>query len=252
MPRLKSAKSFAVPYLHKKQIEREAELLLAEYAEQMSPVVEPPVPLEELAGGILPLNLGFVDLQQLFECGDVHGAIWFEEGRVAIDHALNPDAHPNRRGRYHFTVAHEFGHWRLHRQHYLENKQQRELFPDGSVRPDVVCRSSQRREPVEWQADQFAACLLMPRRVVYAAWADFHGDDAPATVAEIQLLHPEYSNEPVFHRGRVLTSEQEKTDALKEAFCKPLADRFEVSPEAMRIRLEELELIVQEKPRMLF
>jgi Zn-dependent peptidase ImmA (M78 family) len=34
---------------------------------------------------------------------------------------------------------------------------------------------------------------------------------------------------------------------MKEEFCRPLADRFEVSREAMRIRLEQLGLLVLKK-----
>jgi hypothetical protein len=37
-----------------------------------------------------------------------------------------------------------------------------------------------------------------------------------------------------------------------EEFCAPLAKLFEVSPEAMRIRLEALELFVHERQGMLF
>lgn len=35
-------------------------------------------------------------------------------------------------------------------------------------------------------------------------------------------------------------------------FCRPLADTFRVSPEAMRIRLNELELLVRTKTGTLF
>lgn len=113
MPRRSGASGNDVPFLHRKQIEREADLLLAEYAEIIEPVLEPPVPIEELVGTVLKLRHQFLDLKSRFPYADVHGAIWFEEALIGIDSSLNPDLSPRRRGRYHFTLAHEIGHWRL-------------------------------------------------------------------------------------------------------------------------------------------
>ncbi len=174
MPRRNAVPGSEVPFLHEKQIEREAELLLAEYAEMIEPVLEPPVPVEELVG-TAQLRQKFLDLKSLFPYGDVHGAIWFEEALIAIDVTLNPDTSPRRRGRYHFTLAHEIGHWRLHRKHFVATPNQRLLFDDGNRKPDVVCRSSESKKPVEWQADTFAAVLLMPRKMMYSAWTKFRG-----------------------------------------------------------------------------
>jgi len=250
MARRSAAPRSEVPFLHEKQIEREADLLLAEYAEIIEPILEPPVPIEELIGTVLQLRHQFLDMRSLFPFADVHGAIWFEDALIGVDSLLNPDSHPRRRGRYHFTLAHEVGHWRLHRQHYIKNPAERLLFDDGSPKPDVVCRSSERKKPVEWQADTFAASVLMPRKLVYTAWAEFRdGDDRPV---ELRELHAARSGSPLFYRGQPAATEEERDNAVKEDFCRPLAERFEVSREAMRIRLEEFELIVRERPATLF
>jgi len=239
-----------VPFLHEKQIEQEADVLLAQYAEIIEPVLEPPVPIEEMVGTVLQLRQRFLDLKALFPFADVHGAMWFEEALIGIDSHLNPDLHPRRRGRYHFTLAHEIGHWRLHRQYYITNPGERRLFDDGTRKPDVVCRSSERKKPVEWQADTFAAFVLMPRKLVFAAWADFRGgDDRPV---EIRELHAACSGSPLFYHGQPAATEEERDIAVMEDFCRPLAERFEVSGEAMRIRLEVLQLIVRERPATLF
>jgi len=37
------------------------------------------------------------------------------------------------------------------------------MFTDREPEPTVICRSSQAKERVEWQADFFSFCLLMPR-----------------------------------------------------------------------------------------
>ena len=42
-------------------------------------------------------------------------ALWVNERRVEIDQRFDPHANPKMLGRYHFTLAHEAGHWRLHR-----------------------------------------------------------------------------------------------------------------------------------------
>jgi hypothetical protein len=250
MARRSAAPRGEVPFLHEKQIEREADLLLAEYAEIIEQVTQPPVPIEEIVGTVLKLQHRFLDLNALFPFADVHGAIWFEDAIIGIDSCLNPDSFPRRRGRYHFTLAHEIGHWRLHREHYMRNPAQRLLFDDGSPKPDVVCRSSERKKPVEWQADTFAAYVLMPRKLIYAAWSEFRGgDDQPVEVRE---LHAARSGSPLFYRGKPATTEEETDNAVKEDFCRPLAERFQVSREAMRIRLEGLNLIVRERPATLF
>lgn len=249
MPRRNAVPGGEVPFLHEKQIEREADLLLAEYAEMIDPVLEPPVPVEELVG-TAQLRQKFLDLKSLFPYGDVHGAIWFEDALIAIDFTLNPDTSPRRRGRYHFTLAHEIGHWRLHRKHFVATPNQGRLFDDGTRKPDVVCRSSESKMPVEWQADTFAAVLLMPRKMMYSAWTKFRGgDDRPV---ELRELHAARSGVEILYRGKLPASEEERDNAVKEDFCGPLAEQFEVSREAMRIRLESLELIVKKRPTTLF
>src|SRR5438105_1852191 len=164
-----------VPYLKKEVIEAEAKLVLAEYGQTHGEVTGPPIPVDEIVELHLKLTLEIMDLQQIFGFGDVHGAIWFKSQRVGIDQSLDPARTPAKRGRYHFTLAHEAGHWRLHRQLYLHHMDQPSLSADQDQNPDYVCRSSEKKKPVEWQADQFAAYLLMPRNLVKQSWLEWHG-----------------------------------------------------------------------------
>lgn len=251
MGRRSSAPNTGVPYLHEKQIEREADLLLDEYALKFSPVAKPPIPIDSIAELHLQLSLEYLDMKTLFPMADVHGAIWFQQARIGIDQNLDPDANPSRRGRYHFTLAHEVGHWRLHRQHFVSNPAQRTLFGDGTPHPDVVCRSSEVSQPVEWQANAFASCLLMPRRLVYGAWSSFRdGSDAPVAISEIRRSFDDAA--PLYHRGQLAIDQESRDLAMKEAFCRPLAESFQVSAEALRIRLEQLKLLVTMKENSLF
>lgn len=238
-----------IPFLQEKIIEQEADCLLQEFGLKFHEVNAPPVPVDEITELHLQLVLEYKDMKSLFPFADVHGAIWFEEGKIGIDSSLDPATNPSRRGRYHFTLAHEVGHWRLHRQHYITNPAERRLFDDGSQKPDVVCRSSERKKPVEWQADAFAALLLMPRKLVFAAWPVHRGgDDRPVEIGELYSAR----SGPLFYRGHVAATEEERDNAVKEEFCSGLAEQFQVSAEAMRIRLEGLNLIVRERPATLF
>jgi hypothetical protein len=61
-----------------------------------------------------------------------------------------------------YTLGHEIGHWELHSEDVRSGALS--LF-DGTR---IWCRDGS-RDPVERQAEMFAACLLMPREVLRAA-----------------------------------------------------------------------------------
>ncbi len=226
-----------VPFLRESQIEAEAQLLLGEYAQAGKWQVSAPVPVEDIIEMHLKLAFKIEDLQALLHVDDVLGAIWFKEKEIGVDVRLCPTTHPHLLGRYRFTLAHEAGHWRLHRQHYQEDPNQGKLF-DGRGQPAFVCRSSV-KPPAEWQADYFGGCLLMPREVVRSEWEAWRGNLDPVAVQQL----------PAVTVSRV---PKENERAAFEGFCRPFAGRFEVSAEAMRIRLENLGFLLREVPNMLF
>ena len=233
-----------VPHLESPAIEAAANELLREYSKKFGQAITTPVQVERIAEIHLQLVLEFKDMKAMFPMADVHGAIWFEEGLIAIDERLDPEVYPLMLGRYRFTLAHEVGHWCLHRHLFLlqDAPEQMVLLPIQSRVPDVVCRSTTRRRPIERQADEFAANLLMPRKMIRKAWADFRlGSDDEIQIA---ALRDKYQGRDPLFRGRQPESQQERDLAIKEDFSGPLAEQFAVSREAMRIRLEELELIV--------
>lgn len=238
-----------VPYLPKKRIEDEANLVLAEWGQTHGEFTAPPVPIDDIVEFHLQLTLEFEDMSQLFPFGDVLGALWIQEQRVAVSHTLDPTDNPQKVGRYHFTLAHEAGHWRLHRMYYLENPYQGALFGDGP-KPATICRSSETKKPAEWQADCFAACLLMPRKIVRAAWESWRGSLDAVGADQLRAgADPQPTTQLTDSGG---ATPEEVDYRLMEEFCRPLATAFRVSREAMRIRLEGLELLVRERPNMLF
>jgi hypothetical protein len=176
-----------VPYLYEEQIERDAAALLAEFAQARSVVIAPPIPIEDIVEKHLKLGIEFDDMHRLLDYPrsgfgldpDILGAIWFDDRRIVIDESLDPEENPSREGRYRFTLAHEGGgHWRLHRHLFAKDPAQVLLF-NGLGLPSVVCRSSQAKEPVEWQADFY--CVVS----AYAAQAGDGrmGRDVPGSQA---------------------------------------------------------------------
>jgi hypothetical protein len=227
----------AVPFLPEKRIEDEAALLLAEYAEKHGPVDVPPIPIDEIIELHLELAFELADLQQMFQHPDVHGALWVNERRVGVDQSLDPSLYPQKLGRFRYTLAHEGAHWRLHRPYYLKDPNQGLLVADAG-KPAYICRSSD-KSPAEWQADFFAANLLMPRQMVYAEWLAWRGDVQPVALDD-------------FRSAEVARANGCTDEEMMEDFCRPLALKFEVSPMAMRIRLEQLALMTREKVNLLF
>ncbi len=241
-----------VPYLKKEVIEAEAALVLAEYGQQHGQVTAPPIPIDEIVELHLKLTLEIMDLQQIFGFGDVHGAIWFRSQRVGVDQSLDPARYPAKRGRYHFTLAHEAGHWRLHRHLFLDRVDQPSLFLDQEPKPDYVCRSSEKKKPVEWQADQFAANLLMPRELVKRAWLEWRGNLEPIALDDLQEMRRQILTAEALRRSRFKLGDHTADDMVLEHCSRPLADQFQVSAEAMRIRLEELGFLLQKREASLF
>jgi len=243
-----------VRYLTEEEIEQDAKQLLVEYEETIGMPIELPVPVPEITTYHLALRLGFADLHQTLDIPmlrgqpDVLGAIWVDTEVVLIDLSLDPIRNPAMAGRYRFSVGHEIGHWRLHRSYVAKNASQASLF-GGSSEPTVICRSSQVTEPIERQANIFSSCLLMPRHLVHQEWQECLGHKRPLLLSDLR------SNGRVMMRAKPTVYAEGRTeaetvgDALFEEVSKPIARRFGVSPQAMRIRLEDLGLLLRQAPR---
>jgi hypothetical protein len=245
-----------VPYLHEEQIERDAAALLVEFAQARGIVIAPPIPIEDIVEKHLKLGIEFDDMHRLFDHPrsafgldpDILGAIWFDDRRIVIDESLDPEENPSREGRYRFTLAHEGGgHWRLHRRLFAKDPGQVSLF-NGPTSPSVVCRSSQAKEPVEWQADFYASCLLMPRKLVMAAWDEMFPDRKPRVLQPATPIEHPFVEIDRLRRSSSGSYFTGSDDLVLEHFVKPFADRFLVSAIAMRIRLEKLGLLHREVP----
>ena len=185
------------------------------------------------------LELGFcvADLQTELGHPDVLGGIWFGDRMIKVDQSLDPKITPKLLGRYRFTLAHEVGHWRLHRQHLMDDPSAKSLF-EANCEPAFVQRSGA-NPPEEIQANAFAACVLMPRQMVFDEWVKWRGAHDPVTISSLPV-------------GDYHSDRQANEEMAMDQFCKPLAERFEVSAQAMRYRLQKLELLVKEAEPRLF
>ena len=241
-----------VPFLAERQLEEEALVLLAEYCQEHGETTAPPIPVDEIVEIHLELTFELRDMPRLLGHEDIHGAIWINQRLVGVDQSLDPSVHPNRLGRFRFTLAHEVGHWCLHRQHYLQDPNQKSLLPETVTKPAYICRSTEGTKRVEWQANYFAACLLMPRKMVNAAWEAWRGNMKAVALDDLRSKEHEILTAEIQRRGGVKPGGNAPGDMLLEHYIRPLAEQFQVSPEAMRIRLEQIKLLVQKKEPSLF
>lgn len=216
-----------IRFLPEEDIETAALKTLASYGRRFGEVSEPPVPVEEILECDLELDFGLEDLVGAGLGQDALGAMWAAEQRVRIDSSLDPDEFPAKEGRYRFTVAHEVGHWQLHRHLFLANASQNSLFGALSE-PSVVCRANPpKKPPIEWQADAFAAQLLMPKHMVARAWEESRRSPSPFFVGE---------KTPSASRRRF------QLDPA-ETLASELSNTFGVSLQAMKIRLRNIGLL---------
>jgi Zn-dependent peptidase ImmA (M78 family) len=140
-----------------------------------------------------------------------------ENGKIFINEELMTRKFSE--GRYRFTVAHEIGHWLLHQAVLQGNKKlTASLFRKEAIinnqegTQTILCRKGD-KNPGEWQANKFAALLLMPPQLVLPLY---------------RKLQEKYEED--------LGSEIQKKIIFK------MADRFNTSLEATRIHLKELNL----------
>jgi Zn-dependent peptidase ImmA (M78 family) len=150
-----------------------------------------PVPVTEIAQ-----KLGAIVTYHPFDSKDnLSGVLFKEQGNTKI--AVNSSDPPTRQR---FTIAHECGH--------LVLKHKGDMFVDQTIRLQRDANSGLAIDPLEVEANGFAAELLMPR-----AWV-------------------------LREFGKRATP-----NIKPETLIRELAKAFEVSPKAMEYRLQNLGLL---------
>jgi Zn-dependent peptidase ImmA (M78 family) len=126
-----------------------------------------PTPVEKIAKA-LGVHVRFSPFDD-----ELSGMIYVKDGVPII--GVNSLHHPNRQR---FTIAHELGHFELHRQMITDQVHVDKNFPALMRDP----KSGTGTERIEIEANQFAAELLMPRESIERALAGIQfdiDDDGP-------------------------------------------------------------------------
>ena len=154
----------------------------------------------------------------------VRGCYNLEARTISIDSSLEPGSPP-----FNFTLAHEVGHFVLHRQltpPMLEQIDSGVLEDDDR---DLVLDHLQSDNPrswLEWQANKFASSLLFPRKTV------------PDFVISKQKELGITKNLGVLYLDRQSRNVSDFYSVLKD-----LEFTYQVSQSAIRIRLRELNIL---------
>ena len=215
-----------VPWLSKETISDATSWLRAEYQTSTSLPVTPPIPVEDIIEHGLGLKLGFTDLRKKLKLDDVLGATYVNDKSIWVDQSLVDN---QNEGRLCFTFAHEAGHWVLHRE-FID--QACRTGDDGAY---IFCRIKDAKKPVEWQADYFASCLLMPGKEVKQAFREVFGSEPLILYNEKSCFDRPICFDPCAQNWPLIAT------AVKEA-----GGFSNVSKQAMIIRLQDLGLVKNE------
>lgn len=198
-------------------IKDKALLLIKRYENKFNESITDGIPVEEIAEFLLELDLEYDDPSNLNLSSETLGAI-YPEGKMFINSNLTNKN--SSEGRYRFTVAHEIGHWILHKE-FLRgtsvNNEKLSLFNDGALSESpngikILCRKDDASN-AEWQADTFAAFLLMPPHLIRPYFEE---------------LLDYYTEKGIYH--------------IEENICSDISKRFNTSLQATKIHLDTLNL----------
>lgn len=167
-------------------------------------------------------------------------------GKILLNRALK-DGDP---GRARFTLAHEIGHWKLHRKLFLARRETLDLFAGPSVADDFefvgLNRSTFPRNcspgaiaREEWQANRFAIALLIDPEVLRDEFRRRFGEPPIARASREWRL-----------RARTLRQLSTMLSRGLAGAHPPLREVFGLSAEAMAIALETRGYVVEEVPAL--
>ena len=168
-------------------------------------------------------------------------------GRILLNRLLK-DGEP---GRARFTLAHELGHWVLHRKLFLAKQETLDLFTGASAGNadfefvglnDSTFPRSCRAGAVareEWQANRFAVALLIHSDVLREEFQLRFGEPVVALVSR--------EGRPRARTLRGLSSQLARGAAGGH---RPLREVFGLSTEAMAIALETRGYVVESAPAL--
>jgi Zn-dependent peptidase ImmA (M78 family) len=219
-PRRLACDRNGIPFLSRQEIESAAVGFLWDHCPWVlaAPKVTPVLDILDQLKLQTGLLAKFVELGHK-GADKVLGRLRFRHRLLYLDSSLAQE----RESGFRFALAHEIGHWVLHRYNF-----ERWKSPDLDTRESAVenpvdglfpFRRRTPAESMEFQARTFAAALLMPHRTFTSAFFQ---------------LRQEFS----------LSMESTRDNFENLVLC--LSDTFQVSKTCVRIRIEELKLLAHE------
>lgn len=141
-----------------------------------------PFPFEKILDECKDLKIHFVDLK---ENQDVSGAILYDKDKDTFDILINKNKPEVRR---YFTIAHELGHYFLHKELIKEAEvvvdKESSLDSVGAIMFRIDAPVS---DEMERAANHFAASLIMPERLVRKAWDATNDPEECAKIFGVSL-----------------------------------------------------------------
>jgi Zn-dependent peptidase ImmA (M78 family) len=165
--------SDGIPILAAQQVEDVATEVLQKHCPPIlkQPAMTPAIELIHTLSKTTGLHYAIEDLGYRAHA-KILGKVSFSKKALLLDISLTTDREVQMR----FTAAHEVGHWVLHRWNYKNWKLATPKSSPGELEDDEksLCRLDERtpQDWLEWQANVFAASLVMPRATFQKALVD--------------------------------------------------------------------------------
>jgi Zn-dependent peptidase ImmA (M78 family) len=191
-----STKETTYPYLKNSTIEKESMNLLSDFYQQSDEKLSAPVPVFDIIE-----YLGYdVDFRKdgIYKDKNLLGGTLIDKKTIEINENLS-----DHEGRMHFTAAHEVGHIVLHVPLYKQ-KNQKDVSEHKIISRKDSGFEGNKKNPEEWQADKFAAYLLMPSELIKKAF--FKNYTKPVNVRKKRLLEI-FFPKPAFVKGYAIAEE---------------------------------------------
>ncbi len=191
-----SSKEISYPYLKNSTIEKESKKLLGDFNNKTGHKLSAPIPVFDIIE-----YLGYdVDFRKdgIYEDKNLLGGTLIDQKTIEINENLS-----DHEGRMNFTAAHEVGHIILHVPFYNE-KHGKDVSEHKIISRKDGGFEGTKKEPEEWQADKFAAFLLMPSELIKKAF--FNNYKRPVNVRKRRFLEI-FFPKPAFVKGYAIAKE---------------------------------------------
>ncbi len=191
-----SSKEISYPYLKNSTIEKESKKLLGDFSNKTGHKLSAPIPVFDIIE-----YLGYdVDFRKdgIYEDKNLLGGTIIDQKTIEINENLS-----DHEGRMNFTAAHEVGHIILHVPFY-NAKHGKDVSEHKIISRKDGGFEGTKKEPEEWQADKFAAFLLMPSELIKKAF--FKNYKRPVNIRKRRFLEI-FFPKPAFVKGYRIAAE---------------------------------------------